>query len=144
MELDRKSFQLMVFLALCILFLLLFGFWRRAEVFHPVTPIEWCFLGVYFVTVFCLICAWGHALLTLKMGMDVNSQDTQSVHRLLVTAKDEQEDCLSEIYTYAIDRRAELVDAKQLNLYHAYSELTISAWLFMGGVIVALLIELGV
>ncbi|MFC3149925.1 hypothetical protein ACFOEK_02680 [Litoribrevibacter euphylliae] len=141
-ELDTRSFQSVVFLTFLILSVVFVGYLERESIFHPVSPLAWGFLAFYLFTVFCLVCAWGHAILAFKLGMDSKQSDIKAIHQLLISSEDAQKDTMAEAYLSVIEALEQLANAKQTNLSHAYSELTISAWLFFGGALIALFIEL--
>ncbi|GLQ32299.1 hypothetical protein GCM10007876_27780 [Litoribrevibacter albus] len=93
---------------------------------------------------FCLICAWGHALLALKVE-DSSAGRTDRVVRdvaKLMDAGCSVYDLMLETYTEDVQRLTQAVSAKTINLNHSYSEFTISAWWFFLFMLIGLLFVL--
>jgi hypothetical protein len=138
-------------LALITLFIsihLLFAWTNRSLLFHPDTPLGWCFLVLYLGTLFCLVCAWGHAFMSVTFEHESTKSEIPKGEAKKTGGEPDCSDSVSDDrvvqqYQDQLQSMATVITVKTTNLHLTYSELTISAWWFAGLVSVGILIEVG-
>ncbi|OLQ80526.1 hypothetical protein BIT28_15740 [Photobacterium proteolyticum] len=99
--------------------------------FQPALPVEWIKLLALLLALFAVVCAWGHALLALKIGGHIELPKGRETTRDLA-AHDiaSREQLIINYYHQAIEELTEVIHEKNKYIIIAYEELTMSAWFF--------------
>lgn len=126
---EDKCSKLLTFLTVIISVLAAIASIKNSSLFSPTQYMEWVLLGLFCLTIFCTFCAWGHALLALKVGkcpsIPVNSESSQYVKNADEADRDLY---IFDCYVDTTQLLTIEIDKKIKNLELAYNELTLSAW----------------
>ena len=98
---------------------------KSDSLFQPSLPIEWIKLLALLLALFSIVCAWGHALLALKIGR--NTELPKGRAELDIASREQS---ILNYYHEAIEQLSEVIHEKNKYIVIAYEELTMSAWFF--------------
>lgn len=126
---ENKCAKLLTFTSIVIGVVTAVAGINKGAIFHPQSPANWIALAGFLVGVFAIVCAWGHALLALRIGEGpVLPRSRATAEYLASVDADSQSTHLYNCYVDTLERLAKIIDEKSNNLELAYQELAISAW----------------
>ncbi|HCG0885751.1 TPA: hypothetical protein NJH56_001534 [Pseudomonas aeruginosa] len=126
---ENKCAKLLTFTSVVIGAVIAVAGVNKGAVFHPQSPENWIALAAFLAGVFAIFCAWGHALLALRIGeCPVLPRSRAAVEYLAAVDADSQSRYLYNCYVDTLEHLAKVIDEKSKNLELAYQELSISAW----------------
>jgi len=98
--------------------------------FSPNGLLDWTILGVTVGSIFILVCSWGHALLSLKLG-SVNIAPTRDENFEYMAEKTdiEMHQHMVKCYLGPLRKLTPKIDEKAKYLKYAYEELTLAGGL---------------
>lgn len=104
---------------------------KSDSLFQPSLPIEWIKLLALLLALFSIVCAWGHALLALKIGRNTELPKGREITLHLAELDiASREQSILNYYHEAIEQLSEVIHEKNKYIVIAYEELTMSAWFF--------------
>jgi hypothetical protein len=128
---ETKSAAQLRFLSGAIGAITIIGGYIGIVLYHPVTELDWCRSIVFTLSLFCAVCAWGHALQAIKVG---NCPVLPKSREVAVYLKDinvndtDREEFILNCHVDTIEQLKKTIDEKSINIEHAHEELTFSAW----------------
>ncbi|MEZ7229363.1 hypothetical protein NO989_21660 [Alteromonas sp. DY56-G5] len=126
---EDKCSKLLTFLTVVISALIAILSIKNNTFLSPSNPLEWIRTSIFCLTGFCVFCAWGHALLALKIGDCPNAPISRTAANYIKDTGDEERDLF--IFDCYVDTTQQLkmqIDYKINYLEYSYSELAYSAW----------------
>ncbi|GAB3526999.1 hypothetical protein [Photobacterium alginatilyticum] len=104
---------------------------KSDSLFQPSLPIEWIKLLALLLALFSIVCAWGHALLALKIDRNTELPKGREITLHLAELDiASREQSILNYYHEAIEQLSEVIHEKNKYIVIAYEELTMSAWFF--------------
>jgi len=126
---EEKSTKLLTFLTVVISALIAIASIKNNTIFSPDSPLDWIRTVLYCFTGFTVFCAWGHALLALKVGVYPNAPlSREAATYIKKTDKDERDLFIFDCYVNTTEKLTLEIDNKITYLEYSYSELAYSAW----------------
>ncbi|MEC6798169.1 hypothetical protein VXS03_13990 [Photobacterium sp. S4TG1] len=126
---ENKCSKLLTFLTGLIGALSIYGSYAKKEIFSFSNPIEVIIFVLFIFSVFCIICAWGHALLAIKIGdCPILPKNRVAINYIRDADKDTSNEYVFNCYIDTLEALASVIDEKSQNLVHSYNELTLGAW----------------
>ncbi|MBO3276457.1 hypothetical protein [Pseudomonas schmalbachii] len=127
-HLENKSAKLLTFITAVIAALTAVAGMNSGAIFHPNHPALWLALITFLLGSFTICCAWGHALLSLKVGdIPTMPKSPATADWLKVVGEDHQNQYIFKCYRATLSALSEAIDQKSVALQHAYTEIVISA-----------------
>lgn len=126
---ENKCARLLTFTSIVIGVVTAVAGVNKGAIFHPQSPVSWIALAAFLVGAFTIVCAWGHALLALRIGeCPVLPRSRAAVEYLSAVDVDSQSTYLYNCYVDTLECLSKVIDEKSRNLELAYQELSMSAW----------------
>ena len=126
---EDKCSKLLTFLTVVISALIAIASIKNNSLFSPDNHLDWIRLALFLITGFCAFCAWGHALLALKIGYCPTVPVSQEAANYIKDSDREESDLfIFDCYVETTRQLTEQIDLKIKPLEHSYNELTLSAW----------------
>lgn len=136
---ENKSSKLLSFITVLIAALTTLAGINSGKLLNPSGPIAWLALTTFFLGGLSIICAWGHALLSLRVGdIPTMPKSRSTAEYLSAVDEDAKQQHIYNCYIDTLEELAISLDEKSINLELAYNELVISAWML--GIAAALFI----
>ena len=127
---ENKSAKLLTFISAVIAALTALAGMNSGAIFHPDHPAYWIALIAFLFGSFSICCAWGHALLSLKVGhVPTMPKSPPTADWLKVVSEDQQNEYIFNCYRATLSALTKAIDEKSMALEHAYNEIVISAWM---------------
>ncbi|MBD0410238.1 hypothetical protein [Pseudoalteromonas distincta] len=125
---ENKSSKLLTFITGIIGFLTFYATRNQSDLFNFETYANITKFIVYLITIFLIVCAWGHTLRAIKIGNCPNLPLTKDVLYYLENAPRNQRDpYLKDCYFDTLEELSQYINDKAKNLEYAYEELFYSA-----------------
>ncbi|WP_090309642.1 hypothetical protein [Pseudomonas linyingensis] len=116
---------------------------NKGAIFHPQSPAGWIALAAFLAGAFSIICAWGHALLALRIGeCPVLPRSRAAAEYLATVDADSQSTYLYNCHIDTLEHLAEVIDEKSRNIELAYQEISISAWGLAFSAVLTMIMEI--
>ncbi len=116
---------------------------NKGAIFQPQSPVSWIALAAFLAGAFSIICAWGHALLALRIGeCPVLPRSRAAAEYLAAVDSDSQYTYIYNCYIDTLERLAEVIEEKSRNIELAYQELSISAWGLAFSAVLTMIMEI--
>lgn len=126
---ENKCSKLLTFTSIVIGVVTAVAGVNKGALFHTQSPASWIALAAFLAGAFAIVCAWGHALLALRIGeCPVLPRSRVAMEYLAAVDADSQSTYLYNCYVDTLECLAKVIDEKSKNLELAYQELSISAW----------------
>ena len=128
-DIELKSSRLLNFTTLIIALLTAVGGYFKLSLFSPNEPVDWLRLILFVLSCLCVVCAWGHSILALKLKESPHLPSSKD-SSLYIKESDETErnEFLFECYVNTTKKLYDAIDEKSHNLRLAYEEIVWSAW----------------
>lgn len=129
-EMELKSTRVLSFATAILILLSSIGGFYGKTIFQPTSELNWIQLILFVLAAFVMLCAWGHALASLKISDCPSLPSSVSFSNYIAGLNEEKyEKYIFNCYRDTIILLREAVETKSKNLDLAYSEITISAYL---------------
>jgi len=126
---ESKCSKMLSFLTGIIGALTLYGGYSKDTLFKLESPLDYVQLLLFLFSILCVICAWGHSLLAIKIGdCPILPKSQAAADYIKLSEDNDREEYIFNCYVGTLKELSEVIDEKSVNLTHAYEELTISAW----------------
>jgi hypothetical protein len=126
---ETKCSKLLTFLTGVIGALSIYGGYAKDKIFSLDNPIEVIIFALFVCAVFCVICAWGHALLAIKIGdCPILPKSREAAEYIKESDEEDRNEYIFNCHVDTLDELASVIDEKSKNLEYSYSELTLGAW----------------
>lgn len=126
---ENKCTKLLTFTSIVIGAITAVAGINKGAVFHPQSPASWLIFLAFLAGCISIACAWGHALLALRIGdCPVLPRSRTAAEYLCEVDEDSQSIYLYNCYVDTLERLATVINQKSRNLELAYQELSIGAW----------------
>jgi hypothetical protein len=103
---------------------------KNTGIFTPNSVLDWLIFTFCILTLFVLACAWGHALLALKLGKcPVAAKSRINADFIFKANENDAFEQIYDCYVSPIETLENVINQKAKNLSLAYNEIVISAWL---------------
>jgi hypothetical protein len=127
---ENKSAKLLTFISAVIAALTALAGMKSGTIFQPDHPVYWIALVTFLLGSFSICCAWGHALLSLKVGhVPTMPKTPPTADWLKIVNEDQQNEYIFKCYRATLSALTEVIDEKSVALEHAYTEIVIIAWM---------------
>jgi len=127
---ENKSAKLLTFISAVIAALIAIAGVNTGVIFHPTHPVLWIARVSFLLGAFSICCAWGHTLLSLRVGdVPVMPMSTATAEWLSKVDEKHQLEHIFNCYRDTLPKLTEVINQKSSALQLAYSELVFSAWM---------------
>jgi hypothetical protein len=126
---ESKCSNMLGFLTGLIGALTVYGGYSKDILFKLDSLVNYVLLSLFLFSIFCVICAWGHSLLAIKIGdCPILPKSKEAANYIKMSDDEDREEYIFKCYVDTLKELSEAIDEKSINLIHAYEELTLSAW----------------
>ena len=128
-DIELKCSRLLSFTTLIIALLTAVGGYFKLSLFSPDSAVDWLRLILFLFSCLCVVCAWGHSILALKLKESPHLPCSKDAS-LYIKESDETErnEFLFDCYVDTTQNLYDAIDEKSHNLKLAYNEIVLSAW----------------
>lgn len=127
---ENKSAKLLTFITAVVAALTAIASLKSGAIFRPTHPAYWMALITFLIGAVSICCAWGHTLLSLKVGDTPTMPKNPDVANWLsAVGEDQQHQYIFKCYRETLLELSNTINEKSIALEHAYTELVISAWM---------------
>ncbi|MGK8437252.1 hypothetical protein ACRS3X_07860 [Ectopseudomonas hydrolytica] len=127
---ESKSARLLTFITAVIAALTALASYKSGAIFHPTHPAYVIALITFLIGSFLICCAWGHTLLSLKIGDIPTMPKSPEVADWLNAVEEEQQlQYIFKCYRKTLLELSTTINDKSVALENAYTELVLSAWM---------------
>ncbi len=136
-HIENKCGRIMAFTTILITAITALLSYFSASLFQPKDLLDTSILVVTVLSVFVLICSWGHALLSIKLGsVNVAPRKDDNFRYMQENTDEDMYRHMLNCYIDPIKKLTSKIDQKAKYLRHSYDELA------MGGTLLSLLLFL--
>jgi hypothetical protein len=126
---ESKCSKFITFVTVIIAAITALSGMKDGVIFQPKSEVAWVVLGLFIIGAFSIVCAWGHALMALRIGeCSVLPRSRKTAEYLLAVSEEKSSKHIYNCYVDTLEKLATEINQKSRNLELAYDELTISAW----------------
>lgn len=141
-HLEDKSSRFLSFLSVVVGGIVALGGIKSGFIFHPKSELGWVALITYLLAGFCLMCSWGHAMLSVRIdNCPILPKNPETAYYLLCVENEEQEKHIYQCYVDTLHLLSIFIDDKFRNLELSYQELIYGASLLSISIISLTILE---